>query len=363
MSAKAADLANALDDTPFPDFAQCVDQEINRRFARLAHGILAYRQHPYRRTLSHPATIWSQGSTRLLDYGPTGGIPILVVPSLINRYHILDLTDTNSLMRHLASRGLRPLLVDWQEPAEDERTFDLTAYIAGRLEAALDAVLLTTGGRPVAIVGYCMGGLLALALALRRQADITSLTLLATPWDFHAGSPTHVPVFAALSTVMDAVFHPIGHVPTDCLQSLFMSADPQLAIEKFLRFAEMDRQSPEAEAFVAVEDWLNDGVPLALPLAKECFGGWYGRNETALGRWRVAGRVVEPMDLRRPCLIIAPMRDRLVPPKSSHPLAARIAGAQLAAPALGHIGLIVGRRAPDMVWPLLADWLHHPVFA
>ena len=32
-----------------------------------------------------------------------------------------------------------------------------------------------------------MGGLLALALALRRQAEIGCLALLATPWDFHAG--------------------------------------------------------------------------------------------------------------------------------------------------------------------------------
>ncbi len=31
-----------------------------------------------------------------------------------------------------------------------------------------------------------MGGLLALALALRQPADIACLALLATPWDFHA---------------------------------------------------------------------------------------------------------------------------------------------------------------------------------
>ena len=44
-----------------------------------------------------------------------------------------------------------------------ERGFSLTDYIAGRLEQALDRVLAEVGG-PVVLLGYCMGGLLALAL-------------------------------------------------------------------------------------------------------------------------------------------------------------------------------------------------------
>ena len=84
---------------------------------------------------------WRHGTTRLLDYGaagaPVGALPLLVIPSLINRAYVLDLSERASLMRWLAApgegRGFRPFLVDWGAPGTGERRFDLTRYIAGRL--------------------------------------------------------------------------------------------------------------------------------------------------------------------------------------------------------------------------------------
>src|SRR3546814_10267711 len=48
--------------------------------------------------------------------------------------------------------------------------------------------------------------------------------------------------------------------------------DPQLVVRKFLAFGRLDAASRKAEEFVALEDWLNDGVPLAAPVARECLG-------------------------------------------------------------------------------------------
>ena len=66
---------------------------------RLADGVLAYRRHPVHRDLENPPAVWSEGNTRLLDYGAThraarkrGARAVLVVPSLINRWEVLDLT-------------------------------------------------------------------------------------------------------------------------------------------------------------------------------------------------------------------------------------------------------------------------------
>jgi polyhydroxyalkanoate synthase len=60
---------------------------------------------------------WREGALRLLDYGRgSAGPAVLVVPSLINRYYVLDLLPEQSFLRHLAEAGLRPLVVDWGEP-------------------------------------------------------------------------------------------------------------------------------------------------------------------------------------------------------------------------------------------------------
>jgi polyhydroxyalkanoate synthase len=128
-------------------------------------------------------------------------------------------------------------------------------------------------------------------------------------------------------------------------------------MRKFTRFAGLDPDSPEATQFVAIEDWLNDGVTLALPVARECFAGWYGANSTAKGDWMVAGRAIRPEAFRKPALLILPQNDRLVPPASAAALADRLPEARRLTPPLGHIGMIVGGQAPTEVWEPLAAWL------
>jgi polyhydroxyalkanoate synthase len=335
--------------------AEAVERELRSRADLFLKGIERYRDHPYRRDLADPAVVWQDGSTRLLDYGGTGA-PVLVVPSLVNRAYILDLMAEKSLLRWLAGHGLRPLLVDWGTPGDLERRFTLTDYIAGRLEAALDTAA-AAAGEPMALVGYCMGGNLALALAERQPKRVSALALLATPWDFHAERAEQAHLMGALMPSLKAAFSVLGELPVDMLQTLFAALDPLLALRKFSRFAELGDSDPRAREFVALEDWLNDGVPLALPVAEAVLTEWYGENATARGLWRIAGRIVDPGRCTMPSLVVVPAQDRIVPPGSARALAAALPSAEIWTPALGHIGMVVSREAPGVVWQPLRDWL------
>ncbi|HUC63583.1 MAG TPA: alpha/beta fold hydrolase [Alphaproteobacteria bacterium] len=339
-----------------------LEREIRRRLDLYLTGLERYRHHPYRRDLEDPPAIWAEGTTRLLDYGAFSGErgghapAVLFVPSLVNRGYILDLARGNSFLRWLAGEGVRPLLVDWDAPGEAERGFDLTDYIAGRLERALDAALEAAEG-PVGLVGYCMGGNLALALAQRRPRDITALALLATPWDFHADQPELARAIAAGSVPLLEVADRVGELAVDVLQALFYLLDPYLAPRKFMRFAEFAPGSARDLAFVALEDWLNDGVPLAAAVARECLEGWYGANAPGRGEWKIAGEPVDPKALEVPTLVMVPEQDRIVPPASAEALVQLIPGAERLAPSLGHIGMMVGGLAESTVWRPLARWL------
>ena len=357
LKASGAELERSLGGVTFESFGRAVAAELHARSERLIDGIERYRNHPYRRALVDPPVVWREGSSRLLDYGLRGaGAPVLVVPSLINRAYILDLMAEKSLLRHLAAAGLRPLLLDWGAPGAIERNFDLTDYVAGRLERALDRSLALAGG-PLAVMGYCMGGNLALALALRRMREVRALVLLATPWDFHAERPEQGHLLGALAPQLGRAFAKLGEIPVDVLQTLFASLDPLLALRKFSRFGTIDPESAAAREFVALEDWLNDGVPLALAVALVCLGEWYGANATARGQWKIAERAVRPEELTLPTLVVVPAQDRIVPPGSARALAERLPGADLVAPALGHIGMVVSKEAPSLVWRPLTDWL------
>jgi poly(3-hydroxyalkanoate) synthetase len=347
------DLARLAHASGDPDaFARTVFAATLAEDRALIAGIAAYRRHPWRRTLPDPPAIWSEGETRLLDYGGEGP-PLLFIPSLINRGHILDLDEGASLVRFLAAAGFHPLLLDWGWPGERERRFTLTDYIAGRLDRALGAV----AEKPI-LVGYCMGGLLALAAALREPRRLRALALLATPWDFHADNPARAAALARLLPLMEPAFA-LGHaLPIDWLQTLFALVDPYGVGRKYRAFATLDPESTRARRFVALEDWLNDGVPLAAPVAREALGGWYGDNTPARGNWLVAGLPVDPATLRLPTLVAAPTRDRLVPPASARPLATLIPDATLITPQVGHIGMIAGTNAETALWRPMLTWLH-----
>ncbi len=312
-------------------------------------GVAAYRRHPYQRRLPDPPTRWAEGQTRMLDYGGSGSL-VLVVPSLINRAYVLDLAPERSLLRHLSANGAHPLLLDWGWPGAEERQFGLAEYVL-RLERAL-----ATLTAPAVLLGYCMGGLLALAAALRQPGQVQALALLATPWDFHVGA-LHT-VSAAMTLGQQAAVLPAGStVPVDTIQALFALADPASVAKKYRAFAGLDPNSERARMFVALEDWLADGVPLAARAAQECFQSWYGENTPGQGRWRVADTLVAPADLRMPVLIALPAHDRIVPPQSAAALAGLIRSARLLHPAAGHIGMVAGGRAREQLWQPLTDWL------
>src|SRR5215470_11944483 len=304
LRSAGSDLERNLGAVGVEALAGAVERELRSRADRFLRGIERYRDHPYRRDLADPAVVWRDGSTRLLDYGGAGA-PVLVVPSLVNRAYILDLMPEKSLLRWLAGNGLRPLLVDWGAPGDLERRFTLTDYIAGRLEAALDAAA-TAAGEPMPVMGYCMGGNLALALGARQGKRVSALALLATPWDFHAERAEQAHLLGALMPSLKAAFGVLGELPVDVLQTLFAALDPLLALRKFSRFAELGDDDPRMREFVALEDWLNDGVPLALPVAEAVLSEWYGENAPARGSWRVAGRIVDPARCTMPSLVVVP---------------------------------------------------------
>ncbi|HKX09587.1 MAG TPA: alpha/beta fold hydrolase [Stellaceae bacterium] len=355
LKAAGADLEKSLAAVGVEALAQAVERELRSRADLFLKGIERYRDHAYRRALVDPPVLWQDGSTRLLDYGGAGA-PVLVVPSLVNRAYILDLMPEKSLLRWLASNGLRPLLVDWGAPADLERRFTLTDYIAGRLEAALDAAV-AAAGEPMAVMGYCMGGDLALALAFRRPRRVSALALLATPWDFHAERAEQARLLGALAPSLKAAFTALGELPVDVLQTLFAALDPLLALRKFSRFAELGDGDPRTREFVALEDWLNDGVPLALPVAEAVLMDWYSGNATARGEWRVAGQIVDPARCTMRSFVVVPAQDRIVPPGSARALGTALPAAEMWTPTLGHIGMVVSREAPRVVWEPLRDWL------
>lgn len=333
-------------------------------------GVAQYRAAAPVRRPADPPTVWRLGSARLLDFAPDAGpdaAPILAAPSLVNSPAILDLTRARSMLRGLAKRGLRPFLLDWGRPSGEERDFDVAAYVARRgAPAALAAAEIA--GRPIALLGHCMGGALAAGVATIAPERVSHLALLATPWDFRPitggefGHPFASQLRGPLTALLRVSRDVFGGVPPDLLNTIFFMNDPLQTMRKFPLAARIARRGPRERLFIAVEDWLNDGKLLSAPAAENLFIDWALDHQLASGAWRVdagaAGlREVRLGSLEAPILIAASRTDTLTPFASARGALMAARDARLIRPSGGHIGMIVGRRAEAELWDPLAAWV------
>lgn len=256
------------------------------------------------------------------------GPPVVLVPSLINPPHVLDLDSEVSLAEAIAGMGRRVLLLDWGRARD--RSF-LT--VAGHVDDLL-LPLLQQLGSPAALVGYCLGGTMAIAAANLMQVE--RIVTLASPWRFAEYPEAGRNALAGLWSNARATADALGAMPMEVLQSAFWSLDPHRTVQKFAKFAALEPGSAEARRFVALEDWANEGEPLPVPAARELIEDFFGRDLPGKGEWLVAGRRVTD-DLSLPMLHCTASGDRITPARTAPSSAGDIL--QLES---GHVGMIVG---------------------
>lgn len=342
-------------------FEKALQNEVQNHAADVISGIKRYCNTAYKREVPEPPSIWQKGAARLLDYGINAttahnGAVVLFIPSLINRYYILDLEEERSLLRFLASEGHYPLVLDWGKPADTEKDYNCEDYIAHILIPAIKYLAEKTGGK-IALAGYCMGGVLSLAAAHIAVKHVGALALLATPWNFHCDNFKPLILDDAYKQKMAEILASGDTVPAEIIQALFYLTDPWVFEQKFKRFASLEEHGRAAKDFIALEHWVNDGVPMTSRMAHDCLIDWAQENQLAVGGWQIANKIINPKELKLPTFIAMPKNDHVVPFDCALPLAKAIKHAKIIYPAAGHVSMIVGSQAKRELWQPLSHWL------
>jgi polyhydroxyalkanoate synthase subunit PhaC len=331
---------------PLPLFLELVARECGGDAARVAavmQGLRAFETAERLPPRALAPVVASIGRAKLHDFGGSGP-PLIFVPSLINPPTVLDLMAGHSLLEWMAAQGFRVLLVDWGSPDVSERDLDIgghaTRYLVPLIESLGEAPLLA---------GYCLGGTMAIAAAC--LTPVRALALIAAPWNFSGFPDTARAEQASLWQTAQPSANALGLMPMEILQSGFWRLDPARTVGKYAEFAMMEAGSSKVRRFIAVEDWANDGPPLTYGAAREAFEDFFGGNVTGLGTWRVGGGIIDPAKITCPTLDIISTVDRIVPAASASGLPNRLVLG------LGHVGMIVGSRAPKQLWQPLAGFM------
>lgn len=313
---------------PLPLFLELV-REVSARDAQLASqaliGLRAYEQAPRRNRPEPRPEVARCGGATLRDHGGSGA-PVVLVPSLINPPRILDLDEEVSLTGAIAGMGRRALLLDWGKA--DARS---GLSVAGHVEELLVPILRDLG-KPIALLGYCLGGTMSIAAA--NLVPVERLATIAAPWSFSGYPAASKQALADTWRHAHAAARQLGALPMEVLQAAFWSLDPERTVRKFAEFAELDPGSAAAERFVELEEWANEGEALPYPAARELIEELFGRDLPGSGGWIVAQKSVsDAMSL--PVLHLTAARDRIAPAETA------AAGERVRIDA-GHVGMIVG---------------------
>ena len=337
---------------------KAVRKESETRESKFLKGLDRYRDSKFVGPQVTPATHVIQAKSCNLRFYHSGNRKVaekrplvFCIPSLVNKYYILDLTPQASLVQQFNSDGFDVCIVEWHEPNDKDGDLSVEDYILHLLESLQehwDAV-----NRPLMVTGYCLGGIIGTALACLFPR-VQGLSLLATPWDFSHYSFAKMEEEQRMNLRMKIEKRPV--FASENVQSLCYLANASRVINQFSRFAESTSIRDEMN-FVAMQHWANDGVDVSRAVAQQCLVDWPIENPLHNGEWEIQGQPISPEELNIPVFAAIPTHDNIVPYQCAISLVNKIDNVTLVTPASGHVGMVAGVEQRDRMLLPLRRWM------
>jgi poly(3-hydroxybutyrate) depolymerase len=301
---------------------------------------------------------------RLRDFSraSTGNdqLPVLIdAPYAGHSSTIADYDKGQSLVETLSNCGLERILVtDWKSATPAMRDFGIDTYLAD-LNVAVDGV----GGR-VHLVGLCQGGWMSAMFAARFPGKVASLVLAGSPIDTAAGNGAIKKMALKLPA---SFFEEIVAAGGGRMLGKFMLAGwknmhpEEQYMEKYLdlyRHIEDKSYIKRTERF---ERWYENPVDLPGRWYLQAITELFKENRLAKGTFVALGQTISLKDIKVPLYLLAGESDDVTTKEQvfnteelvgtpKHEIVKKLVPG-------GHIGLFMGSRTLQHVWPEIGAWI------
>ncbi len=284
-------------------------------------------------------------------------VPILLVPSMLHQWYVLDLCEGGSLAGALSTgTPWATYCFDWGVP-EDEDRFVAWDDILARLERAVRFVRRESGANQVAIVGYSMGATLGAIFAALRPEHVAALVNIAGPIDFsHSGT---VGAMVDPRWFDAAAMASAGNIRALQLQSGFLALRPNHALSRWVRTLDEAHDEGARAASAALEAWADDTIPFPAAAYVTYIQELYQQNRLVRGEHFVRGERVDLARITCPHLCVTAEKDGVCPAASTTALGSftrSVVKDVLSVPG-GHVGAVTGADAATKLYPPLVEWL------
>lgn len=283
--------------------------------------------------------------------------PLLIVYAFINRHYILDLLPEISVVRSLLRQGFDIFATDWGTPSAYDKDLTIGHFVNNYMDRSVDLIRDITNSDKVSLFGYCWGGNLVLIYAALHPEKVRNVITIATPGDFSLDDSLLNAWIKRMD--VDAILKAFGNVPSALLNAAFALRNPVEYSHKYPHFFEQPHGLESIMEFVATETWLYDSPPVIGEIYREFVKYGYQQNLFIRNMMSVDGALVNLKNINMPFLNVAAKSDDLVALPSSTALNNAVGSIDKSAIEFqsGHVGLLIGQRAHNEVWPKVGKWL------
>lgn len=283
--------------------------------------------------------------------------PVLLVPSMLHQWYVLDLCEGGSVAAALSNgTPWDTYCFDWGVPEDEDRYVEWDEIVA-RLDRAVRFVQRTTGAKKLALVGYSMGATLAAIHAALKPDTVAALVNIAGPIDFSESG--------RLGAMVDPrwfdaeAMAAAGNISALQMQSGFLALRPNHAISSWVRAMDEIHDSDARAATHALEAWANDTIPFPAAAYVTYIQELYQQNRLVRGEHFVRGECVDLSRITCPHLSVVADRDGVCPAASTTALNTftRSKVKDVLTIPGGHVGAVTGAEAATELYPRLVAWL------
>jgi len=313
-------------------------------------------------------TLYAQGTLKLHHFKPQCSevyrVPVLIVTSLVNQPYILDLVPGQSMVEFLLKQGFDVYMIEWGRPRKEHQHLRLEDHVLDRLPACVQQVLQHSGERELSIIGYCVGGLLAvLWAALSAQgagappSPLKNLVCMAAP--VNSDGLESLKAWMGEDFDEEALLAQYGNVPAEWVQNALRALRPFGKVAGAMNLLNQADKPEVVRSNLRMGKWETDNIPFPGGVFRQMVNDFLRGNKLVRGEWTIGGQRVDLGSIRVPFLHLLAQEDHITPYASSRDLVQRVGSADKQELILkgGHVGLVAGRGAELRMWPALDAWL------
>jgi len=288
--------------------------------------------------------------------------PLLIIPSLINRYYIMDLLKDHSIIESLVGAGLDVFLLDWGHPEAAYGHIGIGHYVSKFLKRAVRQIKKITASAKINLMGQCLGGTLCALYAAHPEfkKDINKLALLTTPLNFENSGLlskwTNSDGFDIEK--LTASVGPV--VPADFFHASFPFLNVRQSLAKYKNLLERFETADFKKIWQALDFWANDNVAFTLNAFRDLIKVFYQQNRFYKDGFLLGEHLVRSADIDLPTLAVAAKEDHVFTETAAEAIleskAAKEKNVKYHVMAAGHVTLIAALPIRHETFKIFSDF-------